>query len=769
MILENPIYLLLAVFALPLAYQFYRAESFRGRFITASYVLILLTLSLAAASPQIQQETSQIEEDRLVLLQDDSKSMTVVERDLGLEEVTVETRTIASGNSSPLEQSMMAVLEPNTTYLVDSDMQDDTDFSDLETATLQAGSELNFVERDMMRESSVKIEGPSTAVPNTEASYTVGVQHTVDHFQRPDVYVNGEEVELEEVEDDTFGFDYEFSNKGSQRITAELRDEDQYSENNEYFKSVDVIERPEILVIGEEGGIGDQINEYFELSYRQELPEDLSGYYSILLKENIQASENLEQYLNDGNGLVYTGNSEEHELDVVPVQEHDYSQSTDNPKIIVGIDNSQGATPGDWTGCEPQESLEGSKQLGASLINSLYEQRPESIVGVFAYNRTVWSFGEPQPLSNTEHRERLLGSDTQGGILSIPVCGPPHHIKAIQASQEMIDESPGNVVLITSGNMPSDKGIFWDEASDDQDLDHISERQYELRALEEASKFSDNVSLHTVAVGENPDKEFLEELAEEGNGDFYDGPEEFYALENRFRGGGGSDRKSIAAINANHFITRGLGQLTSTITDVEDVKAKPSARTLVQTSDDRPFLTTWRYGLGRVAAFSGDGSDLQNVMGQEPILFSRTLNWAIGHPERKNDETVTVESARMGEEVELTASYDAEGFVQVSDDSYRATVRPESTGFHDYFGNEFAYNYRPEIQDLGYRTDVMERLASSTGGEVYTEDEVEAVQDDVKERTVERFETVSLTPYLLVATLIIFLIQVGYRKSKGWM
>jgi len=764
MIIQNPIFLAGIIFVVPLIYNAYIAETFRGRFTSLSYALIFLTLVVAASGPQIQQENATVEEERLVFLNDKSASLLSEKPELDLEGVNVEERTIASGNSSRLEQSLNALVESNTTYLVHSDMQDDTDFSGVEETFRQADSQLNFYKESMKRESSVFVEGPSTAVPNSENTYTVRLESTVDDNQRPQITVDGQEVDLESKEKEgVYEFNYEFSDTGTHRIKASLVDEDVYGSNNDFYKTVKVIERPEVLFVGQEGSLGNEIGDYFDIEYSDNIPNDLSQYYSVVLKQKIDYGQNLEDYIYDGNGLVYTG---EGTMDILPTREYDYSQSTENPRIIMGIDNSQGFRQ-DGSSCTIGESIKESKELGSSLISSLSTQRPESIVGVFAYNNTVWELGGPQPLSNQNYLDSLLGTSSQGGIPSIPVCGTAYQIQAIQASKDMIGDSPGNIILITDGEMPPDGGIFRFDLADDESLD-VSREEYQQRAIEEASSLNENVSLHTVAVGENPEIGFLKDLASSGNGVFYEGSEEFYALENRFQGGGGSDRKGIGIVDANHFITDGLGSLSSTVTDIEDMKARPGARTLVQTSDDRAFLSVWRYGLGRVASFSGDGSNLENVMGQEPILFSRTLNWAVGNPERKNNRTVNIESARMGEEVTLEASYNADGFVRVGENLYRASTQPSGPGFHDYFGNVFAYNYRSEIQSLGYREDVMDRLSSATGGQVY-EGSIEGIEDDVKSRQVESATTVSLTPYLILLALLIFLAQVGYRKSKGWM
>ena len=763
MILQNPLYLALGLVALPLLHRAYVAESFRARFTTVFYAFMILLLAGAAASPQIQEDSAQVQENRLIHLEDSSRSMTTDRPNISLEDVKVENRKIATGNSSSIKQALMAMLEENTTYLVSSDMQDKANFDEVARAYNDANSDLNFLKKSMDRERSVKIEGPSIAVPNAKNSYTIKVESTIEGKERPEVYVDGEEVDLTSTEDG-YVVKQEFSSTGYHRIRAELSSEDIYSQNNEYFKSVKVIERPEVLVIGAQGTLGEKLQEYFDLSYMNSVPDDLSDYYAVIAKKQFEASSNIKNYLTEGNGLVYTG---EGTNEVLPVEQHDYSQATENPRIIIGMDISLGNT---------QETTKQSQNLTSDFVELLTVRKPETIVGAFAYNQSAYKFGEPQPLSNKEYARSLTG------LKGISTSGTAHHLNALGASKRIIGNSPGNIILISDFKMPTDGGILTPSAEERREMYEAGNLdfgqvvpeayEYEEEFIDRAADIPSNITFHAVAVGDS-NKGLLRKLREldSQNVRAYDANEgdDLNSLINNFQGGGGSDRKSIGVVDANHFITDGLGLLRSTITEIGDVKPRPTANELIQTSNNRPFLTTWRYGLGRVAAFSGGGPDLENLMSQEPVVFSRTLNWAVGNPERKNDGSVTAESARVGEEVVLTASYPAEGFVRVSEESYRATTRPEKVGFHDYFGHQFSYNYRPEIENLGYREDVMNSLARRTGGEVFNETTLNEIEGNVKSRTVTSVETTSLTSHLLILALVLFLVQIGFRKYRGWM
>src|SRR5674476_1375729 len=76
--------------------------------------------------------------------------------------------------------------------------------------------------------------------------------------------------------------------------------------------------------------------------------------------------------------------------------------------------------------------------------------------------------------------------------------------------------------------------------------------------------------------------------------------------ENENQREGGPATYSLFAYSPDHFITKNVN-LTSNITGYNDVTPKAGAERLVITSTNgKPVLTTWRFGLGRVAALTTD-------------------------------------------------------------------------------------------------------------------------------------------------------------------
>ena len=76
---------------------------------------------------------------------------------------------------------------------------------------------------------------------------------------------------------------------------------------------------------------------------------------------------------------------------------------------------------------------------------------------------------------------------------------------------------------------------------------------------------------------------------------------------------------SLFAYSPDHFITKNVN-LTANITGYNDVTPKAGAERLVITSTNgKPVLTTWRFGLGRVAALTTDNGEGESPLGVCPL------------------------------------------------------------------------------------------------------------------------------------------------------
>ena len=122
-----------------------------------------------------------------------------------------------------------------------------------------------------------------------------------------------------------------------------------------------------------------------------------------------------------------------------------------------------------------------------------------------------------------------------------------------------------------------------------------------------------NVTLSTIGIGNDADLNFLRQLAEQGNGRFYDGsdprqvPQIFIKetleiartaiVEEPFQPVPVGTSPILDGIQGNQLpITKGYVALT----------AKPAALVVLGTRQGDPLLTEWQYGLGQVVAWTSD-------------------------------------------------------------------------------------------------------------------------------------------------------------------
>lgn len=768
MFLENPYLLLLGVLCFPLLYRGFRNPERKWKIVNISYAIVILLLAVAAASPAIQQSTEQVERKELIYLDDTSRSMVEPGPNISIQGVSVRKENLVSGNDSRIDTALTSYVEPNRSYLVRSDFRTEGDLEQVQREFNRRNATLHVLDTELPEENSVSISGPSITVPGADNRYSIPVSSTTDGEHQVTVEVDGEQVASEMVEDELV-INHEFQEDGYHRITAEIESEDEYQENNRFYKSIKVVEKPELLVIGDSGELDNQMSEFFEITRRDTVPEDLSDYYSVILKKKIDDTSDLKPYLIEGNGLVYTGDGT---MDILPVERSKAQQNTENPSILTAVDISMEGECVEWLDPDDRvicversntaEDIHTSRSFAFNLINNLERDYPGTRMGVLLYNEDYYSLGQPEPV--TANSERL-----KQRMNELRLSGVGFHQLGISKSQEMLGEEGGNILLVTDGEPPSSGGLVNPNyrSSKYQSVD-IDDSMYESELVRFAEDLPDNVKLFTIAVGEDKNLDFLRQLSRRGGGVSYDDVDEFYNNPPTFMGGGGFENSEILTIvDSNHFITKDLGRLRTSVYQFDQVKPKPSSNLLVTSSDGRPALTTWRYGLGRVASFSAGDRDLSSILSQEPQLVARSVSWASGNPQRKVNGTVGIDSGRIGEQVTVSADYPLEGLSRKSENRYSKQLQPDSTGFHSYQGHEFDYNYNEEVEELGYDREAMNSLSSATDGEVVSPEEVVSLGSTVPTVREEITESRSLSNFFILAALVLFLVQVGFRKFNG--
>ncbi len=721
---ERPMALALLVLALPVLYRAVRRDDRVKQVAGLLRGLLVALLAVAVAGPTVAVDDAVHREPTLTVLSDESMSTSLLDPvDLQMDGVQTERAVVAGGNSSKLKQGILRHLEPDTNYVVVSDFQDPDGLDGLAERFNEVNATLNAVKPAETEEYAVRVEGPDTTVPGAEVRFTVHVSSTRTPPE-PQVELDGEPVELESAGDGRWTFTTTFSGQDTHRIVASLPVDDRYDLNDRYFKAVEVAEKPEILVVGGEGGLGAELERFYDVSYADDVPDDLSDYYAVVLKKDV---DGLTRYAMEGNGVVYTGDPDDEALDILPVKVVPGDEQAKGTKIALSIDISV-STAG--------SGVKQSKQIAYNLVELLpFNNR----VGAVAYNREAFLVSTPKPLSL--NREKL-----QDRIARLQPSGPSFHNNGIRGAAAALNGT-GNIIWISDGKI----GGFG--ANEDVP-------QKTRDAAEDL-----DVRLITIAVGDDANTDFLQRVTDRAGGMFLDASETG-RLKFVFRAGGASGEASrLVVVQPDHFITRGT-ELTGSAAGFDGVAPRRGADLLVTGTGGQPFLTTWRYGLGRVAAFSGGNRELSHVRQADTQLLLRTVSWAVGVPDRKEDRWIDIGDAHQPAPVEVQASHPADGLKRQSDDLYTGELQPGERGFHTFAGETYAYNYNQELARIG--TQDVQSVVRQTGGEVYSPDEMDALREQAVQFSSRTVPTKTpRTNYVLMAALLVFLTEVGYRKLNG--
>ncbi|MFB6174347.1 MAG: VWA domain-containing protein [Candidatus Nanohalobium sp.] len=726
---HRPLLLLAALAAASGAYILWKASSRSGYIMGISRTLFFLLLAVALAGPFIQDVKTVQSTQNLFLLRDSSNSADPIHRtDPKLENVNIERRTLLRGNNSNLASALDSELRPDARYLLVSDGRSSEDLQNVLEKYRGENATISVLKPDIDKERAVYVSGPSSTVPGAATKFTVHVSST-----RPDkvpvkVYLDNSTVLNSQISG-SWSFNRSFDSRGTHRIRASIGGEDRYSGNNRYYKVVKVRKKPNVLYVGKKSDLTGKISDFYDLNIVKRIPDDLSDYYAVISTKALN-SDRLSSYISRGNGYMYLGGYKT-PARYLPVKASSENYDTESTRVVIAIETSSQAGT----------SIKDSKDLAYALVKEL---PLNTKLASLYYSQDAHVLSKLQTLAY--NKDSVLRK-----ISSVKPIAETRHGVGLQAAKQMAD-GKGNIVLFTDGNF-----FRGPESSVKQPAEV---RRDAFKVAE-----SLDVNFYVVGVGKDPNRQFLQELAHRGGGR-YISADNVWRLGFKFGAGGGTSAfKPLAVVDTQHFITRDMG-LDTSVPLFDEVKPKRSANVLVSGPGKREFLTTWNYGLGRVATFSGGQPTLSRVLRSDPGLVSRTASWTVGDPKRKKDKWIEISGNTAPGKPEVKASYPVEGLTYSSQDRYTGSISPEGLGFHSFSGRSFAYNYNPEIRKVGYRDDVLDRIASATGGRVYSPSELgDAGFNGTGSEQVSY--TRPLGVYFLAAALVLFLLEIGYRKLNG--
>lgn len=483
----------------------------------------------------------------------------------------------------------------------------------LETALVrQRGIEVEVVSLQQPQGDEVvltSLQVPQQLYAGEEYTISVNAESTIATKATLRLYEGNREAGSQSVQVEKGKNRYVFTRKateqGFHRFRVELEAErDTSRANNQATAYTQVTGAPRVLVVeGHPGSAsnlvsalqaGDMQVEVKDLAL---LPKELDAYkqYAALILADVSATqlgesdmERMRTAVRDlGMGLIMTGGADSFGMGgwfQTPIEEAlpvhmDLKGKKELPSLglLLVIDKS-GSMTGDATGYDKMELAKEAAIRATTMLNE------QDQIGVIAFDGTPWEVVSPQPVTELSAIHQQIGSiQADGGTDIFPALQLAYErIKAMQSQRK-------HIILLTDGQSGND--------------DNYEMLLQQLRA--------ENITVSTVALGDDADTQLLEMIAQGGKGRYY------FA----------NDAASIpqifskeTALASRTFIVEkpqvpartGAGQWTSLPQGVPSLRAyiattpKQTAEVSLISQDDDPILASWQYGLGRTVAWTSD-------------------------------------------------------------------------------------------------------------------------------------------------------------------
>ncbi len=590
---------------------------------------------------------------------------------------------------------------------------------------------------------------------------------------------------IQEEEVKSIRLTFSVKDEGTHKITVEIKPKsgDYIKENNEIIKSVDVVEKPGILLVSESTNsqLSTLLNENYRVDITKSPRQDYSKYDAVYLdnqpaiKLDNWVVNSLHQYITDGSGLVVVGGDKSYEKGdyynrqietLLPVMSTEPPEKKRKELAIVflmDISQSTGYGLGGETKVDVEKAL---------AINILQQLDPEDMVGAIAFNVDAYTISPLRKLSEIE-------TELEDKIRSLRFGGGTDMMSALVRAENLIENRPGDKYVII-----------------------ISDGVIKRRAMQEPTLLQvdamtrKGISVYTVGVGFDTDEAFMNAIATAGKGIYFK-PGEYERLKMEFeeKEKEEKDQYSLGVYNRYHFITRDLVQFWPSIKEFNGVTEKSIAQVLITNEGKMPIVTVWRFGLGRVVSLTTDNGLLwaPNIYySNSGELISAITNWAIGDLEKRKRVNIETADINLGDKAEIRIKSDKQPALILQDtegntqeitlkqtdvDIFYGETTPEKPGLYrvkaaSNLGEDtdaFAIDIPREHRNLGINTEELNTITGLTGGKTYSTTERDKLKKDILEYAKKGSyrETIQKTPiqiYLTATALSLFFLDVITRR-----
>lgn len=774
-------------------------------------VAILLVLALTSPYTTVTQTINE-KDPSLVMVQDQTSSMNLFPEGAGTELYkalvanTPTTLVKLTGDKTSLGDTVTQYAGSGNQIVLVSDGNSNAgkDLTEALEFAKETDTPVYLVQSELqVNDLSVEMFGDKTVVVDNQNEFNIVVRQASNQSVSYllEVYVDGELSQSRDFTldgrnniDDPIKINQAFNTLGAHELRAKItpHGEDQNAVNNEFSKSVYVIPKPKLTLITSEpdSPLSRILDSLYNVSAVSTYPgaAALEGSKALVLDNQLMNSfseaqmKEIKNYVSNGGGLVVVGGEKAYNYggylnssleEILPVLSKP-SEYKGGRNLVLILDVSP--------------STAAHKSQGDILANSVYIIQNENLRDA---NAEIIAFGSKGYDVSGGFMFLGLGQNREALKYKISQLVPDEKSKTsldagLNTSKDMLTGKDGELdaIVISDGAIKDSYGPSLQAAKELKKLGvnlyfiHIRSvapsqtnetRQYYAENLMKELGLEDNyfhINMGERAnIGFEPTKKPSEEDEEEE---------------------AELDTYPLIEYSPDHFITKNVNLTNASITGYNEVTPKAGAERLVITSTGKPVLTTWRFGLGRVAAFTtddgeGEGSRWATALynGSSARLISGTINWAIANPRAEEGAVVDSPDTWLGTPSNLTLTMYDEGIPQLKLDgssldlaltgrsTYETSVNPETTGIHDISGYPLAVNYQLESRDVGLNEDI-ESLIVATGGKIYNEKEARALllKDARQNSERQAEEQVSLKMYVLITALVLYLGEILARRIR---
>jgi len=789
-------------------------------------MLVAFLLVLALASPVTLVSNVVSEDDpSLVVVSDETGSMGIFPEDTGTtlyEALTAKTPTTfiqLTGDKTSLGDAVLQYSGSGSQVVLVTDGNNNAgkDLTEALEFARETDTSVYLVEPELeVNDLSVQVLGDKTVVVENDNEFEILVSQANDgltsYFLK--VYVDGELFQSkhfsQETREMTIPITRAFDTLGAHTLMVEIEPdgEDLNDINNEFYKALYVVPKPKITLVTDEpdSPLGQVLDNLYEVSVVRDYPggDKIKGSKALVLDNRFintlseKEVKEIRTYVSEGNGLIVVGgeraynygnylNSSLEALLPVISKPSDFKGGR---KMIILLDVSPSTLKKDVNVAEGISEVE-KGTLADILGNAIWiiqnENLKDADVAVVAFGSTGVDVSEGFVYLGLPYNVQLL--EEKISQLNPHLESETSLDEGLETAKSLLESKDGELDVI----ILSDGGI---EDSYPESLEIAKELQgmgvnfYFIHIRSSASfQYDSRRNLYAEMLMEE-----VEGVYQSLDPRVVDNPRATIEFEPTVKPPEGEEEEGVEldaypllVYSPNHFITRNVdGNITGMITGYNDVTSKAGAERLIITVTGKPILTTWRFGLGRVAALTTDNGEGGGRLwapvlysGENARLISGMSNWAIGNPRAEEGAVLDGPDTWFGTPAELTLTMYDEGVPKLKLDgnpldlaltgrnTYETTVSPDTPGLHDISGYPLAVNYPLEFRDVGINKEI-EPLVLATGGKIYDAREARALllKDARQNSEREVQEPISLKMYVLLAALLLYLSEIIVRRIR---